>query len=177
MCQAHPFLLSCLLIAESIRASARSLSTFGAVSQAQPVSQRSGLTTVGSSFKGSLSLSAPLVRSLNVVVSQAQPVSQRSGLTTVGSSFKGSLSLLAPLVRSLNVVVSQGVSPVSQRSGLISLVVSPKSVSWCHTHGDRLRIGYLLMWLRPIEECVIESIDSYRCRHLPKQIGNFRPAS
>ena len=140
MCLAHPFLLSCLLIPESLRASARSLSTFGAVPQAQPVSQRSGLTTVGSSFKGSLSLSAPLVRSLNVVV-------------------------------------SQGVSPVSQRSGLISLVVSPKSVSWCHTHGDRLRIGYLLMWLRPIEECVRESIDNCRFRHLPKQIGNFRPAS
>ena len=140
MCLAHPFLLSCLLIPESLRASARSLSTFGAVPQ-------------------------------------AQPVSQRSGLTTVGSSFKGSLSLLAPLVRSLNVVVSQGVSPVSQRSGLISLVVSPKSVSWCHTHGDRLRIGYLLMWLRPIEECVRESIDNCRFRHLPKQIGNFRPAS
>ena len=140
MCLAHPFLLSCLLIPESLRASARSLSTFGAVPQ-------------------------------------AQPVSQRSGLTTVGSSFKGSLSLLAPLVRSLNVVVSQGVSPVSQRSGLISLVVSPKSVSWCHTHGDRLRIGYLLMWLRPIEECVRESIDNCRFRHLPKQIGNFHPAS
>ena len=140
MCLAPPFLLSCLLIPESLRASARSLSTFGAVPQAQPISQRSGLTTVGSSFKGSLSLSAPLVRSLNVVV-------------------------------------SQGVSPVPQRSGLISLVVSPKSVSWYHTHGDRLRIGYLLMWLRPIEECVIESIDSYRCHHLPKQIGNFHLAS
>ena len=140
MCLAHPFLLSCLLIPESLRASARSLSTFGAVPQ-------------------------------------AQPVSQRSGLTTVGSSFKGSLSLLAPLVRSLNVVVSQGVSPVSQRSGLISLVVLPRLVSWCHTHGDRLRIGYLLMWLRPIEECVIESIDNCRFRHLPKQIGNFHPAS
>ena len=83
MCLAHPFLLSCLLIPESLRALARSLSTFGAVPQAQPVSQRSGLTTVGSSFKGSLSLSAPLVRSLNVVVPQGvSPVPQRSGLTT-----------------------------------------------------------------------------------------------
>ena len=143
MCLAHPFLLSCLLIPESLRASARSLSTFGAVPQ-------------------------------------AQPVSQRSGLTTVGSSFKGSLSLLAPLVRSLNVVVSQGVSPVSQRSGLISLVVSPKSVSWCHTHGDRLRIGYLLMWLRPIEECVRESIDNcyifkifyYLCSRFTSKVWN-----
>ena len=116
-------------------------------------------------------------------------VSQRSGLSgAAGLSAKrsnnrrqfiqGIAESLRALARSLSTfgAVSQA-QPVSQRSGLISRVVSPKSVSWCHTHGDRLRIGYLLMWLRPIEECVIESIDSYRCRHLPKQIGNFRPAS